>query len=64
VRNTTDMAGFRTVQFYDIGMRDILATLRLWAVSFSRELTDTYQISKRCYQEDCTLSDSVFHRLL
>jgi hypothetical protein len=54
MRNTMDMGGFSPVQFYGIGMGCILATLRLWVIFFSRQLSDTYHISKRCYQEDCT----------
>jgi len=59
-----DMGSFSLVKFRGIGMGNFLATLRLWAVPLSRELTDTYQASKRYYQEDCILSESVFHSLL
>jgi len=59
-----DMGSFSPVTFYGIEMGNFLVTLRLWAVPFSRELTDTYQTSKRYYQEDCILSDSVFQSLL
>jgi len=58
------MAGFNPVEFFGIGKGDRPSTLRLWAVSFSRELTDTYQTSKRYYQENCIFSESVFHSLL
>jgi hypothetical protein len=59
-----DMGGLSPVKFNGIGMGSILATLKLWAVSFCRALTNTYQTSKRYYQEDCILSDRIFHSLL
>jgi hypothetical protein len=47
-----DMGNFSPVKFRGNGMGNFLVTLRLWAVPLSRELTDTYQASKRYYQED------------
>jgi hypothetical protein len=59
-----DMGNFSPVKFLGIGIGNFLITLRLWAVALSRELTDTYQASKRYYQEDCILSENVFSSLL